>query len=556
VSGQKRRGPKGALETLEEATHLLRIAPLRAHAAYYAGSVPFVLGFLYFWADMSRSPFARQNAAVEAFALAVLFIWMKCWHCVFTRTLLAFMRDEPFSAPSLPGAMRSVAVQAAIQPTGFIALPVAMLITLPFGWLYAFYQNVTVQGDTRGGLQAATRKSWQQAMLYPGQNHALMVMLLVCGLFVFLNVVIVMLLAPHALRALLGLETAWSRGGWRVFNTTFLTVACGMTYLALDPLVKCAYVLRCFYGESLQTGEDLKISLKNLRRRTGIAASVCAVLAAGLLAASVAGASAGETALVPGLREPGPVFSAADMDRSISRVIARPEYRWRMPRDWAPAEDGTGVLAAFCQSMKKTLAGWFRPVKEWLAKVLRWIGEKLSRLAPSGSQKTAKSAFPSPVLMYALLGLAASVFALLLRRALKGRKGSQALPAPPTAPAVPDVASEDVTADRLHPDGWLDLARQLMAEGKTRLALRALYLGTLAHLAQREMITLSSSKSNREYERELQRKTRDSRGLIPAFSDNVRLFERVWYGMYEVTDDILRRFHENQERVMRVAEEQ
>lgn len=550
---QKPREPRGALDTLEEATHLLRVAPLRVHAAYYAGSVPFVLGFLYFWADMSRSPFARESAAVEALFLAALFVWMKYWHSAFARTLLAFMRDEPFPAPSLSRALRSAAVQAAIQPTGFIALPVAMLITLPFGWLYAFYQNVAVHGDGTGGLRAAARKSWRQAMLQPGQNHALIAMLFVCGVFVFLNVVIVMLIAPHALRALLGLETAWSRAGWSALNTTFLTVACGISYLALDPLVKCAYVLRCFYGESLKTGEDLRISLRSLRVQARVSAIVCAVFAAGLLATFAAGASAAGTTAVTELREPGPVVSAARMDRSISRVIARQEYRWRMPRDWAPPEGKTGILAGFCRSIRKTLAGWFRPLKEWLARVLRWLGERLSRLAPAGRQRTGKSAFPSSALMYALLGLAAFIFALLLWRALKRRKGGRVPPEPEAALAAPDVASEDVTADRLDPEGWLDLARRLMAEGQTRLALRALYLGSLAHLARRELIVISSFKSNREYERELQRRTRAVPGLVSAFADNVRLFERVWYGMHDITEEMLRRFRENHERVMRVA---
>src|SRR4029079_1349495 len=46
------------------------------------------------------------------------------------------------------------------------------------------------------------------------------------------------------------------------FNTTFFAVIVGVTYLCLDPLLKAIYVLRCFYGESLSTGEDLKVELR------------------------------------------------------------------------------------------------------------------------------------------------------------------------------------------------------------------------------------------------------------------------------------------------------
>ena len=39
--------------------------------------------------------------------------------------------------------------------------------------------------------------------------------------------------------------------------------------------------------------------------------------------------------------------------------------------------------------------------------------------------------------------------------------------------------------------------------------MRALYLATLAHLADREMITIESYKSNREYEDELKRRAHE-----------------------------------------------
>ena len=57
-SGKRARGP---FDLLEEATHLLRTAPAATLAVYYLGAVPFVLGLLYFWADMSRSPFAPAS---------------------------------------------------------------------------------------------------------------------------------------------------------------------------------------------------------------------------------------------------------------------------------------------------------------------------------------------------------------------------------------------------------------------------------------------------------------------------------------------------------------
>jgi len=63
------RGP-GAVDLLEEAVHLLRAAPASLYGFYALGTLPFVLGFLYFWADMSHGAFAREHAGRAAAAMA------------------------------------------------------------------------------------------------------------------------------------------------------------------------------------------------------------------------------------------------------------------------------------------------------------------------------------------------------------------------------------------------------------------------------------------------------------------------------------------------------
>ena len=80
---------KRAVELIEEAVHLLRQAPMATLAVYYIGSLPFVIGLLYFWAEMSRSPFAYEHLAGESLGLAALFLWMKVWQARFSRSLWA-----------------------------------------------------------------------------------------------------------------------------------------------------------------------------------------------------------------------------------------------------------------------------------------------------------------------------------------------------------------------------------------------------------------------------------------------------------------------------------
>ena len=110
---------------------------------------------------------------------------------------------------------------------------------------------------------------------------------------------------------------------------------------------------------------------------------------------------------------------------------------------------------------------------------------------------------------------------------------------------MPDLHSEDVTADQLPEDRWLQLARELLDRGDLRLALRAAYLGVLAHLGQRELLAIARHKSNLDYRRELARRAAQRRELVGAFEENVFSFERAWYGRATVTREGLDRFFSN-----------
>ena len=85
---------KAALDIIEEATHLLRLMPVHYFTSYYTGTLPFILWFLYFWSDMSRNAFAYEHIVEGAFLVALLFIWMKCWHVVFADRLLGYITRE------------------------------------------------------------------------------------------------------------------------------------------------------------------------------------------------------------------------------------------------------------------------------------------------------------------------------------------------------------------------------------------------------------------------------------------------------------------------------
>src|SRR5213083_578822 len=109
---------RGSLELIEEAVHLLRAAPAASVAVYYLGAIPFVLGFLYFVAEMSQSPFANQHSAEAALATAGLFVWMKFWQALFARRIRAQLAADPMPRWNARESLRIVLLQAIIQPTG------------------------------------------------------------------------------------------------------------------------------------------------------------------------------------------------------------------------------------------------------------------------------------------------------------------------------------------------------------------------------------------------------------------------------------------------------
>ncbi len=144
---QRRQQGRTAFDLIEEATHRLRTAPAATLAVYYLGAIPFVLGLLYFWADMSRSPFAGQHLVDFALGLAALFLWMKSWQVIFVRRLRAHAAAEPVPRWTVRRWGRVLLTQAFVQPSGLFVLPLSLVSVLPFAWVYAFYQNVTALDD-------------------------------------------------------------------------------------------------------------------------------------------------------------------------------------------------------------------------------------------------------------------------------------------------------------------------------------------------------------------------------------------------------------------------
>jgi len=533
----------GALETIETAVQLLRNAPAGALATYYAGALPFVLGWLCFWADMSRSPFAAQHAAVASLGLAGLFAWLKFWQALFARNLQAQLSGSVPPPLTLARAGRIFCTQAALQSTALFVLPVAMIPALPFPWLYAFYQNLTAQAEASPPtLRATVARSWRMALLWPAQNHVILAVMCLFSGFIFLGLCLASAILPELIKMLFGIETVFTRGGTAMLNTTFFTAMLGVTYLCVDPILKSIYVVRVFQGESLRSGEDLRAALKSF---SPVSAPVLACALMILTLGGVGSARAQTTNVVP--MAAGEI-SPQELNRAIDEVIQQRKYTWRMPRERVveSAETEPGLLTRFLRRVGWMLRDAARAVGGWIEKIMRRI---FGRMLPAPGTPGYGWILTKQMLLYGLLAVVLSAIAVLLLRFWKRRRQAVVVATAQTAQPAPDLTDENVGAEQLPEDGWTLLARELLGRGEFRLALRAFYLASLAHLADRNLVRLARFKSNRDYERELQRRAHALPKLQALFGENVSCFDRVWYGRHEATDELVTRFAANVERL-------
>jgi hypothetical protein len=531
---------RNPLDLIEEAARLLRGAPAGLLGLYYVGSAPFVLAFLFFWADMSASPFAPGRLLWVSGLMALLYLWMKSWQAAFVIGLRRHFNASGGPDWTAGRVLRLMAAQAAIQPSGLLLTPLSLCLLLPFPFVFAFYQNAGAReagfGETFG---AALRRTARQSAAAPGRNAGLIALFGLLAVVVLANVVTGLLFLPSLLKIFTGEEMLFTRDLSTAFNTTFLAIAAGITYLCVDPVVRAAYFLRGFYAESSASGEDLRLELQSRL----LAKTALALLVGGLLVLPLGAASArGDEGTVPApVSTPAGELNREAFEKALRQTLKRNEFAWRLPKDSRAApEKPKGIIAQFFSDILDQLAALRRSVWRW---VKSWFRRADPAPASSGG-RFGGGALNTFLTLMLLIG--AALLALWFWRWLATRRAvpSAAVSVIPAQPA-PDLEDESARPDALPSDEWMRLALEMAASGNGRLALRAYYLAGLAHLAAKDFIRVARFKSNLDYANELHRRTKANPGLAPVFRENVDQFDRAWYGRHPVDAEILSRFEAN-----------
>ncbi|NLT69787.1 MAG: DUF4129 domain-containing protein [Verrucomicrobiaceae bacterium] len=579
----RRHRETGSIQILEEAFHLLCRAGVSCYWSYYLGAVPFALGTLYFVADMSRSGFAQRDAAFVAVVMTALYFWMRYCQAKFCARLWWTLNPEAAAAPPRRGRFAGLAALFLLQAFSLPVLVIAAFFAIPLGWAVAMQQNFSVLALTRDTGGRPLRELLLQSLRFAhhewAQNHGILLIFFFVSLFTWVNIVASCVLLSGFGKSLFGMENIFTLNPIAaMMNTTFLLGSFLLMQLGIVPMLLATYTLRCFYADSRGTGADLLSRLATCRdqreaaregergatgggTRTSVArvgllvfAAVSFVALAGEPVAAAEDESAvGESAVVPESALSG---RSERFRGEITETLEQKKYQWQLSRR-ALAVEGEETerswialrieeIAASAKQLVDTAGKWFDDMMRRLLDKDR-VGRGGGREPDFRFFKELSSGF-SLALVVLLLGLLVWL-ALVLYRKHRSRVSTEIVEEGESARI--DLASEDIVATQLHEEEWMRLAREQIRKGDERLAVRALFLATLAHLGDRGLLKIARFKSNRDYRGELAMRARTRSALRDAFDENTTLFERVWYGMHRLGEGSIDFYLKNHETISR-----
>jgi hypothetical protein len=554
------------LEAMERGFVLFQSTFAREAWRYYAGTAPLVLLFIPLWVLDGQIRVSDGGLLLQAVLIALAYllrVWMVAGYMQHVRERAFGVR---ISKPA--GAMARVATLGRLVAWK-ITLSAAALVTVPTvagaPWFYSGCQFASLEA----GSDATERQSFvgclTVASQWYGRSLLLFLMLFPLWVAVWLNGTILAIMVPQLLHSVFGVNTLLSTemGIYSLIRSSafWLSLFAG-AWLAVDPIVKSAYVVVYQYLRSRREGDDLRGLLASLPRGQQKKAEM--VAGAGARRSIRIGAAVGLLVIFMGVSRPATALAAGSQNSALT------------PADSAQQERVQKLRQALDRESQREIYRWHDAEHPspptWFDKLLTKIGHAIKRgwealrdfirkLWPRGldlSPGTEKSHWRMKDLrlwlaLIAAVTLAAGAVLFWLRR----RREAAQLSIPITADSLPDLSDTAIANERSE-DEWFALAARLEGEGELRLALRAAYLGLLAGLAQREWLTIRRDRTNREYLDEFTRRWKRSpraavemRARIPEkLRGSLRVFDCVWYGSAAVTPATVAAYRQDQRELL------
>jgi hypothetical protein len=569
ASARGRQNRLNALEALERGFALFKSTFAWEAWRYYSGAAPLVLCFIPMWVVNGQIRLSDGALLAEAALLAGAYL-LRAWSVA---SYMQRVRERAFGVPR-PAPEGASAQLAAIGRllAWKIVLSSAALVGLATiagaTWCYSACQFASLEAREDGSKRQTIGGCLALASQWFGGGLLLFLMLFPLWIAVWLNGLIVALLVPQLLHSIFGVNTLLSTpmGMFALSRSSafWLSLFAG-AWLALDPIVKCSFVVVYQHLQSRREGDDLRGLLASLPREQQKKAQMIASTAAGgraaigalvVLAAILAGTSpmarAAQAALTRSSTEtPAETARGAQIQklrRALDEESRRAIYRWHDAEHPSPP-------TWFDKLLDKIQ---YQSTRAWNAfrNFLRKLWPRGLNLSP-GKDKKGPWKLKDLRLwlaLIAILTIGAGVVLFWLRRR---REAAAQLSIPMATAPLPDL-SDGAAASERSEDEWFALADRLEREGELRLALRSVYLGLLAGLAQREWLTIRRDRTNRDYLNEFTRRWRrrpqaalEQRIEIPEkLRGSLRQFDRVWYGSHVPTPDAVAAYRQDQRELL------
>lgn len=564
---QRRQHSLSALEAWERGFALFRSTFIGDAWRYYAGSVSLVFCFIPIWVVNGQIQLSNGIVLMEAALLAACYL-LRVW---IVASYMQRVRARAFGTPvskTTDGTARVARLARLVtwKITLSASALAGLLVFAGAPWFYSASQFASLETHEDGTEVHSMRNCLSIAGQWYGGSVLLFVMLFPFWIAVWLNGLIIALLIPQLLHSIFGISTILSTtlgiSALTESSAFWLSLFAG-AWLALDPVVKCSFVIVYQHLRSKREGDDLRGLLASLPRdqqkKAQMIASttsgkrvlgtfvVVAALLIGISQAAHAQQTPPPSTGVQALDDSSQQHRVEQLRKALDVESQRAIYRWHDAKHPSPP-------TWFDKLMTK--------IGLWIEHAWDAFWDFLHRLWPRNLDLSLGRG-NSPhwklkdlrlwlwVIVILTLGSGGVLF--WLRR----RRDTTSLSIPQAIVPLLDLG-EGALASVRSEDEWFALAGQLEEEGELRLALRAAYFGLLAGLAQREWLTIRHDRTNREYLDEFTRRwRRRPQAVLAAQAEipeklrgSLRQFDRVWYGLHILTPQAVAAYRQDQRELL------
>src|SRR5713226_9999417 len=270
ASARGRRNRLNALEALERGFALFKSTFALEAWRYYSGAAPLVLSFIPMWVVNGQIRLSDGGLLAEAALLTGAYL-LRAWSVA---NYMQRVRERAFGVPGpapegasaqLAAIGRLLAWKIVLSSTALVGLTTIAGAT----WCYSACQFASLEAREDGSKRHSLGGCLALSSQWFGSGLLLFLMMLPLWIAVWLNGLIVTLLVPQLLHSIFGVNTLLSTpmGVFALFRSSafWLSLIAG-AWLALDPIVKCSFVVVYQHLQSRHEGDDLRGLLASLPR--------------------------------------------------------------------------------------------------------------------------------------------------------------------------------------------------------------------------------------------------------------------------------------------------